>query len=162
MNQRALILGGGAALAVLIVGALWVRSRGGVHGAAQAVGSAAVDAVGGLASGAVGGASRAVGLPAPSETVTDPRQARWLIDNVGGLQASKWSGAGALLQAVTMPAGSGVRPGADTAAGRAFAGVVTVTDTGDEVERLKRRFGASSTGGAAIYAGAILSTPEEM
>jgi len=162
INERTLMLGGGAALVVLVLGALWIRSRGGVSGAAQAVGEAAVDAAAGVASGAVSGASRVVGLPTPSETVTDARQARWLIDNAGTMQATKWASAGALMGAVTLPAGSGVRPGDSTPAGRAFAGIVTVTDTGDELARLKRRFGVNGTGGDAVYGGAILWSPEEL
>lgn len=160
IQQRTLLLGGGAALAVLLIGVLWVRSRGGVQGAAHAVGEAAVNAVTGVASGAVSGASRAVGLPGPAETVTDARHARWLIDNAGTMQASKWASAGALVGGLTLPAGSGVRPGSDTSAGRAFAHVVTVTDTGDEVDRLRRRYGTHATGGESVYGGAVLS-PEE-
>ncbi len=161
INEKTLMLGGGAALAVLVLGALWIKSRGGVEGAAQAVGEAAVDAAAGVATGAVSGASKVVGLPTPSETVTDARQARWIIDNVGTLQASKWASAPALLRAIALPAGSGVRPGTNTAAGRAFAYVITVTDTGDEIERLKKRYGVNSTGGEAVYGYHPIYSPEE-
>lgn len=173
IQGRALLIGGGAALVALLVGALWVRSRGGVGGAAQAVGGAAVDAVaglasgavqaaGGVASGAVSGASGAVGLPTPSQTVTDPRHARWLIDNAGLWQASKWSGVPALTKALTMQAGTGVRPGDDTAAGRAFAGVTAATeDNADEVRRLVSRYGTAPAGPESIYSGVMTRSPEE-
>lgn len=110
----AYLLAGGVTL--LIVGGLvlFAARRGGVAPAAasfgQAVGQGAVSAAGGVASGAVGAVGSAVGLPTPSETLTDPRQVRWLIDRVGYFEASKWAGAGALFDAWRMDAGTGTTP----------------------------------------------------
>lgn len=98
-------------LGVGLLGALWVLKKGGVAPAAAAAGAAAVSAVGSAASGAVGAVGEAVaGLPTPSQTVTDPAQARYLIDTAGWLFASKWSGAPALLRAGLMAPGSGTPP----------------------------------------------------
>lgn len=36
-----------------------------------------------------------------------------------------------------------------------------VPDTGDEVARLVRRYGANSTGGEGVFSGAVLRSPEE-
>lgn len=138
MNKALILAGVGAA--VVLIGGAWAWRRGGgtVEGAAQAAGAALVDVATGATVGAVGAVGSTVGLPTPSQTVTDPREARWIIDNVGHLEASKWSSASAYLQGVFLASGSGWRPAADSPAGRTFAAVPT--DTGDEVDRLLRRY----------------------
>lgn len=142
-NRTILIVGGLAALGV----GLYVWKSGGIANAAQAVGSGAVNAAGGVASGAVGAVGAAVGLPTPAQTVTDASTARWLIDNAGHLEASKWSGAPAYIKALLLPSGSGTAPDPRSDAGRAFLGAVSgppqfVSDTGDETARLLARYPA--------------------
>lgn len=108
------LIAGGVALLVVGGLVLYAWRRGGVAPAAaslgQAVGQGAVAAVGGAASGAVGAVGASVGLPTPAQTLTDARQVRWLIDRVGYFEASKWAGAGALLEAWAMASGSGTAP----------------------------------------------------
>lgn len=100
--------------------ALYVIRKGGLGNAAgaagAAIGGAAVRAVGGAATGAIDAASAAAGIPGPSETSTDPRVVRWIIDNYGYLVASKWAGVPALLSALSMAAGTGTAPAPGTAA----------------------------------------------
>lgn len=98
------------ALVVAAGVAFYVWKKGGVSQAASAAGAAVVNAAGSAASGAVGAVGAAVGLPTPDETTQDPAVARWLIDRAGYFEASKWSGAPALLSAAFMPAGSGTPP----------------------------------------------------
>lgn len=114
---KALAIGGALAAAGI---ALYVWRSGGVAGAAQSVGGAVVDAAGGFASGVVGGIGASVGLPTPSETTTDAQVARWIIDRAGYFEASKWSGAPALFEALTMDEGSGKPPAPGTPAYRRF------------------------------------------
>jgi hypothetical protein len=117
--------------AVAAVGLLgfYVWKKGGVAPAAQALGAGAVNAAaaavqgaaqagGQVASNGVGEVGSWFGLPTPSMTVTDPAEARWLIDTKGYLEASRWSGAGALVQGALMPSGSGTPPSINTPAGR--------------------------------------------
>lgn len=111
------IVGGLAVVALL----LWVARKGGAAPAGAAIGAGAVDLAGGVASGAVGAVGAAVGLPTPAQTVTDEREARFLIDAVGWFQASRWSGAGALLAAARLPAGSGTPPVPSSPAGQMLA-----------------------------------------
>lgn len=105
-----------AGLAVLGLAAFAVYAfrKGGAGQAAasigQAAGAAAVNLAGGAATGAVAAVSSTVGLPTPDETVTDARQARYLIDRWGYLAASKWAGAPALFGALGMPSGTGTAP----------------------------------------------------
>lgn len=119
MNRNVLAIGGGAL--VLLGLAIYARlSKGGIGTAAasagSALGGAVVDAAGGAASGAVGAVGSAVGLPTPAETTTDEAVARWIVDNYGWFEASKWSGAPALARAAFMAEGSGKPPPAGSAA----------------------------------------------
>lgn len=99
---------------------LYVIRKGGLANAAgaagAAIGGAAVRAAGGVATGVVDAASAAAGIPGPSETTTDPRVVRWIIDNYGYLVASKWAGVPALLSALSMSAGTGTAPAPGAAA----------------------------------------------
>lgn len=118
----------GLALAAVVLGAAyWVWRKGGLTAAASSIGAGVVSAVGGATSGAVGAVGAAVGLPTPDETTTDPRVARWIIDQAGYFTASKWAGVPALLEAVTLPAGSGTPPPAGSAAARALLPASTST-----------------------------------
>lgn len=121
--------------------AWYVWKKGGVAAAASSAGAAVVDAAGGVASGAVGAVSAGVGLPTPSDTTTDARVARWLIDNVGWWQASLWSGVPALLAAGSLPAGSGVAPPAGSKIAAAFPWLTNAADY-DETDRLNARYPA--------------------
>lgn len=129
------------AAALLGAGALawYVYRKGGLGKAAgaigAAVGGAAVQAVGGAATGAMDAASAAVGIPGPSNTVTDPRVVRWIMDNYGQLTASQWAGLPALISAWGLAQGSGVPPAEGTAAYAAMpkARVVAVIDNGGSV-----------------------------
>lgn len=110
--------------------AWYIIRKGGVGRAAvaagSAVGGAAVNAVGGVVSGAVGAVSQATGIPAPSETTTDPRVARWIIDHYGYLTASQWAGVPALFSALALPKGSGTPPPAGSAAYNAMPEARTI------------------------------------
>lgn len=129
-----------AAVAVL---ALYVLKKGGINAAATSAGAAVVEAAGSAASGAVGAIGSGVGLPTPTQTTTDPQVARWLIDHHGYWTASLWSGAWALAQALTLPAGSGTPP----AQGSAIAVGVGYDRTNyDESDRLLRRYPPSDDG----------------
>lgn len=148
--QTALILGAAGAAAYVA----WRSYRGvsgmSAGGVASSVASGAVNAVGGVVSGAVGAVGSAVGLPTPSQTTTDAAVARWIIDNAGYWEASKWAGAPALFQAMTMTAGTGTPPPPGSAAAQAFSSQIaraSAPDTGDETERLLRRYPAPYTPG---------------
>ncbi len=121
--QAIIVLGGIGALG------LYVWKKGGVTAAASSAGAAVVNATGAAASGAVGAVGASVGLPTPTETVTDPAVARWIIDHAGYWEASKWCGVPALVQGAAMDAGTGVPPPAASAAGRRFA--PSAPSTGD-------------------------------
>lgn len=110
------------ALVALGAGAVlfYVWKKGGVSQAASAAGSAVVSAGVGAATGVVGGLGEVAGLPLPSDTTTDPRVARWLIDREGYFTASQWVGLPALWAAASLPAGSGTAPPAGSAIARAF------------------------------------------
>lgn len=139
--SRVLLIAGAAGVGLA---ALYIVRKGGVQQAAQAVGAGAVEAVGGAASGAVGAIGASVGLPTPSQTTTDAAVARWLIDNAGHMEASKWSGAVAYGRALFMDAGSGTPPPAGSDLARQFAHLLgpRPTDTGDETARLLNRYPA--------------------
>lgn len=134
------ILGG---VAVLGAVGLYVWRKGGVAAAASSVGAGAVNAAGGAVSGAVGAVGASVGLPTPQETTTDASVARWLIDNVGHFEASKWAGAPAYVKALFMEPGTGTPPPAGSPAAQQFAPQVrssSAPDTGDETARLLARY----------------------
>lgn len=151
-NTILLIAGAGA----VGLAAFYVYRKGGISNAAQALGAGAVQAADGVITGAVGQAGAAVGLPTPSQTTTDPAVARWLIDQAGHFEASKWSSAPAYMKALFLPAGSGTPPPAGSDVARQFAALVagySTTDTGDETARLMRRYpGASSP--ESLFSGA--------
>lgn len=136
-----------AGLAFAAIG-LFVWKKGGVAAAAQSIGSSAGTAVVSAMSGAVSGAAGAIGapmgLPTPDKTVTDPAQARWIIDNVGQFEASKWASAYAYLRAQFMSAGTGTPPPVDSPAGREFRYYLEAAQwqdyTDDENERLLGRY----------------------
>ncbi len=157
VSSRALLIGAGVAGAGLLL--LYVQ-RQGLGNVAASVGAGAVQAVGGAASGAVGAIGQAVGLPTPAQTSTDEQVARWLIDNFGQFEASKWSGAPAYLRAQFMPAGSGKPPPADSAVGREFLPRLAPQASYDETDRLAARYPAPRDptsifdGGASFEAGA--------
>lgn len=117
-NLHALLIGGGL---VAVLGlALFVWSRGGIKGAAQGAAGALVDLATGTVEGAVGAAGATVGLPLPSDTTADASVARWIIDNHGHLEASKWASAAAYARAWWMDAGTGTPPPAGTPAADKF------------------------------------------
>lgn len=131
-----------AAIGLAVGGiAFWLWKKGGPNGVAAALSGYAVDAAASAASGAVVGTvsavSQAVGLPTPAQTTTDAATARWLIDNVGYLEASKWSGAGALFSAFGMAQGSGTPPAVGSELDRQFPHA-----SYDEGERLLKRYPA--------------------
>ncbi|MBP6899527.1 MAG: hypothetical protein KBC73_05530 [Burkholderiaceae bacterium] len=111
-----MLLGLAAAAAV----GLYVWRKGGVQQAAAGAGAAVVEAAGGAASGAVGAVGAAVGLPTPSDTTTDAAVARWIIDNRGYFEASKWAGVPALVKAMTLDSSEGRAPDPASAAGKAL------------------------------------------
>jgi hypothetical protein len=141
-----------AALGLGLV-AVYVWSRG-ISGAASDAGKAAVNLAGGVATGVVDGVSGAVGIPATSDTTTDPAVARWIIDNYGYFEASKWSGAPALLKGWWMDAGTGKAPDAGSTLAKYLATLPPVTASSsaidDETARLLNRYPAPA-GEAASY-----------
>lgn len=68
----------------------------------------------------VGAAGSVVGLPTPMQTLDDPAHVRYIIDNTGMWEASKWGTAWAFLRALNMPAGTGRMPPPGTDAARAL------------------------------------------
>lgn len=153
MNRAIIIAGVGAAA----LAGLFIWKRGGIANAAQAVGAGAVEAAGGVASGAVGAIGSAVGLPTPTQTTTSTAEARWLIDNAGHLEASKWAGAPAYAMALFQESGTGTAPAPNSEVGRAFAPLLAgrATDTGDETARLLARYPApQSFAPESIFSGA--------
>lgn len=120
-----------AVVAAAAAAALYVWRKGGIAPAAEAIGAGAVNAVAGAAQGAasataqvasngIGAIGATVGLPTPSDTLTDPAQVRWIIDNHGYFRASIWASAGALWSAMSMPEGSGTPPPASSPAAQAL------------------------------------------
>jgi hypothetical protein len=107
------------ALGVAGLLAWWVWRKG-IAGASSAAAQAAVTAAGGAVKGAIEAVSGAVGIPGPGETTTDPKVTRWILDNYGFMTASQWSGAPALLVALTMSSGTGQPPPPGTPAYQAM------------------------------------------
>ena len=122
---------------------LYVWKKGGIANAAAGVGGAVVDAAGGVASGVVGGIGESVGLPTPAQTTTDAEVSRWIIDNYGWLEASKWTGAPALARAMLMDAGTGKPPAPGTELAQRFPIKAVTTTTGD-FARLDRSSSAAA------------------
>jgi hypothetical protein len=143
-----------AVAAIAAVGiALYVWKKGGlanvakgagaaVAKAAKDAGAAVANAAGEAVSGGVGAVSKAVGLPTPDDTTTDPRVARWLIDQVGYWEASKWAGLPALVEGARMAPGSGQAPPPNSAVGKAFPNQASY----DETNRLLNRYPAPDRG----------------
>lgn len=137
MGERRITVAGVALTAAVIGAGLlawYVYRKGGLGKAAgaagAAIGGAAVQAVGGAVTGALDVTSAAIGIPGPSDTLTDARMVRWVIDNYGYFTATQWAGLPALISATTMRAGSGIPPAQGTAAYAAMpkARVVDVVD----------------------------------
>ena len=129
------------------VAGLWIWKQGGIANAAASLGAGVVNTAGAVVSGGVGAIGSAVGLPTPADTTTEAEVARWLIDNVGQFEASKWAGAPAYLKAQFMAAGSGKPPAADSPAGREFLGKVAPVASYDEGDRLAIRYPGPPTAG---------------
>ena len=120
MNTRMTLSPGLLVALVAAAGlALLAMTKGGIRGAAAALGAGAVTAATGAVSGAVGAVGAAVGLPDPGETTTDPAVARWLIDEFGHGEASAWASAWALIRGELMAAGTGTPPPPGSAVARA-------------------------------------------
>lgn len=156
MKVAPLYIAGGVAVAAAI--GLYVWRKGGVAAAASSVGAGVVNAAGGAVSGAVGAAGAAVGLPTPAQTTTDAAVARWLIDNAGHFEASKWAGAPAYIKALMMEPGSGTPPQPGTPAAAEFASLMRASaapNTGDETARLLARYPAQGVNRdpASIFSG---------
>jgi hypothetical protein len=98
-----------AAVGALALVGLWVWRKGPAEAGAAVVGAAAQIADG-AASAAVGGVGQVFGLPTPSQTVTEAEIGRYVIDQLGYWQASKWLSAAALARAWALPEGSGKPP----------------------------------------------------
>lgn len=100
-----------AKLAAVGVGVLLlIRAADSLSGAAGNAAKAASEvaaAAGGAVADVVGAIGSLAGLPTPSQTLADPGQVRWIIDNVGHIEASQWGTAWAYMQAVAMHPGSG-------------------------------------------------------
>lgn len=131
-----------AGVALVGVAGLWAWKKGGLI---NAVGSVAETAI----KGGVDAVSDVVGIPTTQQTTTDAEVARWLIDNVGQFEASKWAGAPAYIRAQFLPAGSGKPPPANSPAGREFLGRVA---SYDETDRLLARY-PNYTAADGIYSG---------
>ncbi len=148
------ILGAAAALGA----ALFVMRKGSVSAAAESIGAGLVTGAGGLVTGGVGAVSEAVGLPTPAQTTTDVEVARWIIDNFGQFEASKWAGAPAYVRAQFLPEGSGKPPPADSPAGRALLPRLAPVASYDETDRLARRYPAPPTAGPeSVFSGSAQS-----
>lgn len=138
MNVARLELLAFAAVGVGLAAYVW--KRGGI---VQAFGSAAQSA----AVSTVGSIGAAVGLPTPAQTTTDPAVARWIMDNVGYFEASRWSSAGAFAGAFGREQGSGSAPPAGSALARALPAAASY----DETERLLARYPAPWTPEPPVY-----------
>lgn len=81
--------------------------------------------------------SNLIGLPEPEAVASEPEVARWILDNFGTWEASKWVTMTALLRAMTMDAGTGRPPAADSEAGRYL---IPRNPNYDETARLAARY----------------------
>jgi hypothetical protein len=117
LKEGGLVLAGVALLGV----AFWVYKKGGIAGAASSAGAAVVNAAGSAAGGAVSAIGSSVGLPTIDQTETDPAVARWIIDQYGYFEASKWCGAVALAKGAFMDSGTGTPPASNSAFAQAHA-----------------------------------------
>lgn len=116
-------------LALLGVGA-FIAVKG-IKGAATAAAGAVIDA-GGAVVGVVGDvAGQGIGLPALRDITTDPKVARWIIDNPAGgtFEASIWSSASALVKGQLLPRWSGTPPPYGSKIAETFPAYDAPTDT---------------------------------
>lgn len=129
-----LVLYGAVGVGLLYV--IW-RAVGAAGKAAGAVADGVVSAAktaNTATAGAVSGIGSAFGLPTTDQTISDPEQVRWIIDNVGHMEASKWGTALAFMAAEGMAPGSGRAPSGWTAGSVpadqtiSNTGTATVTD----------------------------------
>jgi hypothetical protein len=131
------------ALAGLALGGflLW-RGTGAAAAAVQSV-SAAVDAAWQKAreldqlGTTPGPEGNYLGMPEPEAVTSEPELARWIIDNFGYWEASKWVTATALIRAMAMDPGTGRAPAASTEAGRYL---LPRNPNYDETDRLLKRY----------------------
>lgn len=98
-ENKYLLIGAGVMAALLLY---LIKKPGAAASAGQAVGEAAVDAVEGVATGVVGGIGGIVGLPSPSETITDAEQCRLYLNEHGYWAASAACSAPAFIEATVM------------------------------------------------------------
>jgi hypothetical protein len=128
-RARFQLTAGGVAAVTAIVGAgllgWWVYRKGW-----KGVGRAAAAVPGAVVTGGLDIASAALGIPGPSETSTDPRVARWIVDNYGWFMASKWVGVPALVSAGSLQAGTGTPPPAGSPAYEALPKARVISDQG--------------------------------
>jgi len=113
----AMLLAG--AVALIAVWYVYKKGAGTVaQSTANGIASAATGVVTGAAVGTVtgvaDGVSQAIGIPTTEQTIQDPAQARWVIDNYGYWTASSWCGAVAFAKAALMDSGSGTPPPANS------------------------------------------------
>lgn len=117
---------------------VYVWKKGGLAGALAGAASNVAAGVEKAAVQGVGAVGAAVGLPTPDQTTGDPSVVRWIMDNVGYFEASKWGTAGALWSASFMGPGTGRAP----AAGSLIARTFPYTANYDEAARLLARYPA--------------------
>lgn len=98
-ENKYLLIGAGVAAAALLY---LIKKPGAAASAGQAIGAAAVDAAEGAAVGVVGGIGGLVGLPSPSETITDAEQCKLYLDANGYWAASAKCSAPAFIEATMM------------------------------------------------------------
>ena len=101
-DDEIMVLGLGA-VAIVAVG--YISSKGVASvasDAGQAAGQAVVAAANGVAVGAVTGVSEGLGIPTPSETITDPAQCKAYIDANGYWSGFAQCSAPAFAKALTM------------------------------------------------------------
>lgn len=98
-ENKYLLIGVGVAAAALLY---LIKKPGAAFSAGQAVGAAAVDAAEGVAVGVVGGVGGIIGLPLPSETITDAEQCLIYLNENGYWAASAKCSAPAFIEATMM------------------------------------------------------------
>lgn len=109
INPELALIGVGAIVVIYLASKAGKAAAAAAGAAASAVKSTA-QVVNAGTTGVVAAISNTVGLPTPSQTIDDPAQVRWIIDNVGYMSGSEWGTAWAFIQALGLPAGSGKAP----------------------------------------------------
>lgn len=104
------ILFASVGVALLYVVYKATKAAGDAAGKLADAGAGALHAANDATSTTVGAVGAAFGLPTPDETLSDPAQVRWIIDNAGHMAASQWGTALAWLKAEGMQAGTGTPP----------------------------------------------------